>query len=95
MKPVETSSLGSLVKTLVDNGKKTVKNLQEKNVDKDKELKIVDETGEEGRITKDMEKDYPDKIEKSEELINVNISDSDLKFLRTDFPDNGIHKSDT
>ena len=68
--------------------KKNSEKFERRNYDKDKKLKIVDETGEEGRNTKDLKIDYPEKIEKLEELLNIYISDSDLKFLRAKFPDN-------
>ena len=57
------SSLGSLVKTFVDNSHKTLKNLREEIEDDDGILKIVNEIEEEDRTIKDLKKDYPDIIE--------------------------------
>ena len=63
-----SSSLDSLVKTLVDNSRKTLKDLKEEIVDKDEILNIVKES-EENRIIKDPEKDYPNNIDKLEETL--------------------------
>ena len=57
-----SSSLDSLVRTLVDNSHKTLKNLKEKIVDNDEILNIVNEIEREDRTIKDLKKDYPDKI---------------------------------
>ena len=63
-----------------------MKNLTEEIVDNDETLNIVNEI-EEDRIFKDFKKDYPDKIEKIEEALNIYISENDLKALKTEFPD--------
>ena len=55
-------SLDSLVKTLYDNIKKTLKNLKNEFVDNDEILDIVNETIEDDKTVKDLKKDYPDKI---------------------------------
>ena len=65
----QLSSLESLVKTLVDNSNKTLKDLKEEIVDNDEILSIVDEIVEEDKTIKDLKKDYPDKIKNSEEAL--------------------------
>ena len=62
-----SSSLDSLVRTLVDNNHRTLKNLKKEIVDNDEILNIVNEIGEEGRTIQDLNKDYPNEIEKLEE----------------------------
>ena len=62
-----SSSLDSLVKTLMDNINKTLKNLKNKIVDNDEKLDIVKGIGEEDRTIEDLKKDYPNEIEKLEE----------------------------
>ena len=59
----QSSSLDSLVKTLVDNSSKTLKNLRNEIVDNDI-LNIVNKIVEEDKTIKDLKKDYPDKIKK-------------------------------
>ena len=54
----QSSSLDSLVKTLVDNSNKTLKDLKEEIVDNDEILNIVNEIVEEDKTIKD----YPDNI---------------------------------
>ena len=49
-----SSSVDSLVKTLVDNSNKTLKNLKEEIVDNDEILDIVNEITEEGKTIKDL-----------------------------------------
>ena len=61
-----SSSLDSLVKTLVENSNKTLKNLKNEIVDISK---IVKGIGEKDRTIEDLEKDYPNKIEKVEEVL--------------------------
>ena len=85
---VQSSSLDSLVKTLVDNSNKTLKDLKEEIVDNDELLKIVDEIVEDDKTIKDLKKDYPDKIKNSEEALLNYIGENDLKILKTGFPDN-------
>ena len=43
--------------------------------------------GEYNRTTKNFEKNYPDKVFYVEEALLNYISDNDLKFLKTEFPD--------
>ena len=59
-----SSSLVSLVKMLVDNSHKTLKELKEEIVDNDEILKIVIEIGEEDRTTKDLKKNIQIKLRK-------------------------------
>ena len=62
-----SSSLDLLVKSLVDNNHKTLKNLKNEIVDNDEFLNIVNEIGEEVRTSEDLNKDYRNEIEKLEE----------------------------
>ena len=86
-----SNSLESLVKTLVDNIHKTLKNLKEKIVDNGEILNVVSEKKliEEDRdiidSKKDLKKDYPDKCEKLEDALLNFMGENDLKILR--FPD--------
>ena len=50
-------------------------------------LNIVNEIGKDDGISNDLKKDYPNKIEKIEEASSNYISEKDLKFLKTEFPD--------
>ena len=82
-----SSVLDSLVKTLVDNGDKCLKNLKKEIVDNDYILNIVTDIGEYDRTIKDLKKDYPDKINELEEALLNYIGENDLKILKTGFPD--------
>ena len=82
-----SSSLDSLVKTLVDNIHETFKSLKKDIVDNDELLNNFDEIGEEDRTIEDLKKDYPNEIEKLEEVLLNYIRESDVKLLKTDFPD--------
>ena len=82
-----SSSLDSLVKTLVDNAHKTLKNLKEETVDNDEILKIFNEIGEEDRTIKDLIKYYSDKIVELEEALLNSMGENDLKILKTGFLD--------
>ena len=89
-----SSSLDSLVKTLVDNSHKTLKDFDEEVVDNEEILNIVTEikiliTEDEFKndSIKDLKKVYPDEIEKSEEALLNYIGENDLKILKTEFPD--------
>ena len=75
-----SSKLGKLVKTLVVNSHKTLKNLKDQYVDKDEILNIVDEKEEQNRAIKNLKEDYPDKIEKSEDASLNYIGENDPKF---------------
>ena len=83
----QSSSLDSLVKTVVDNSHKTLKNLKEKIVDNHYILNIVTDIGEYNRTIKDLKKDYPDKINELEEALLNYIGENDLEILKTGFPD--------
>ena len=56
----QSSSLDALVKTLVDNSHKTLKDFKKEIVDNGEILKIVNEILEEDKAIKDLKKDYPD-----------------------------------
>ena len=84
----QSNSLDSLVKTLVYNSHKTLKDLREEIVDKHYILNIVTDVGEYNRTTKDLKKDYPDKFNELEEALFNYLGENDLKILKTGFPDN-------
>ena len=81
-----SSGLDSLVKTLVDNSNKTLKNLKEEIVDNDEILnnnnEIIDD-----KTIKDLKKDYPEEIKNLEEALLNYMGENDLKNLKTGFPD--------
>ena len=81
-----SSSLDSLVRTLVDNNHKTLKNLKKEIVDNDEVLSTINEIGEKDRTIEDLKKDYPNETEKLEESLLDYMGDNDLKFLKTGFP---------
>ena len=81
-----SSRLDSLVKTIVNNSHKTLKDLKEEIVDNDEVWNVVDETVEEDKTFKDLKKDYPDKIKKLEEALLDYRGENDLKILKTGFP---------
>ena len=89
-----SSSCVSLVKTLVDNSHKTLKDLKEEIVDNNEILNIVNEIillVEEDKCKnvsiKDLKKDYPDKINDLEETLLNYMGENDLHLLKTGFPD--------
>ena len=82
-----SSSLDSLVKTLVDNSIKKLKDLKEEFVDNDEILDIVKKIVEEDRTIKDLKKDYPNEIKNLEEALLNYMGENDLKILKKDFPD--------
>ena len=82
-----SSSLDSLLKTLVDNSKKTLKKLRKEIVDTDGILDIVNELKEQDRTIEILKKDYPDKIKKLEEVLLNYIGENNLKHLKTEFSD--------
>ena len=89
-----SSSLDSLVKTLVDNSHKTLKNFEEEIVDKDEILNIVNkikmlitEDKYKNDSIKKLKKDYPDETKNSEEALLNYMGENDLKILKTGFPD--------
>ena len=82
-----SSGLDSLVKTLVDNSHKTLKNLKEEIVDNNEIVDIVKKIAEEDKTIKDLKKDYPNEIKNLEEALLDYIGEKDLKILKTGFPD--------
>ena len=89
-----SSSLDSLVKTLVDNSHKTLKDLKEQIVYNNEMLNFVIEIKllvkeDKFKIVsiKDLKKDYPDKINDLEETLLNYMGENDLKILNTGFPD--------
>ena len=72
-----SSGLDSLVKTLVDNSNKTLKNLKKEIVGSDVMLNIVNK----------IEENYPEEIENLEEALLNYMGENDLKILKTGFPD--------
>ena len=82
-----STSLGSLVKTLVDSNQKTLKNSKKEIVDNDEILNIVNEIGEKDETIKDLTKDYPDKIKILEEALLNYMGENDLKTIKTEIPD--------
>ena len=86
-----SSSLDSLVKTLVDNSNKTLKNLKNAIIDNDEILDIVIEIIEEDINIKDLKEDYPDRIKNLEEALLNYMGQNDLKSSKTGFPDKWKH----
>ena len=80
------SGLDSSVRTLVDNSKKTLKNLKEEIVDNDEILNIVNKIAEDDRTINDMKEDYPEEIKSLEEALLDYMGENDLKILKTGFP---------
>ena len=78
-----SSGLDSLVKTLVDNSNKTLKNLKEEIVDNDEILNIVNEIIENDKTIKDLKEE----IKKLEEALLDYMGENDLKILKTEFSD--------
>ena len=82
-----SKGLDSLVKTLVDNDHKKLKNLKKEIVDNDEILDIVNKIVEDDRTIEDLKKDYPDEINKLEEALLNYMGENDLKILKIGFPD--------
>ena len=82
-----SGGLDSLVKTLVDNSHKTLKNLKEEIVDNEQILDIVIKIVEEDKTNKDSKRDYPDEIENLEEALLDYMGENDFKILKTGYPD--------
>ena len=80
-----SSGLAALVKTLVDNSHKTLKNLKEEIVDNDEILIIVNKIVEEDKTIKDLKKHYPEEIKKLEESLLNYMGENDLKVLNKGF----------
>ena len=81
-----SSGLDSLVKSIVDNSNKKLKNLKKEIVNNDEILNIVNKIVEDDRTIKDLKKDYPDEINKLEEALLDYMGENDLKILKTGFP---------
>ena len=79
--------MDSLVKTLVDNSHKTLKNLKQEIIDNDKILDIVNKVVEDDRTVGNLKKDYPNEIKNLEEALLGYMGENDLKILKTGFPD--------
>ena len=82
-----SSGLDSLVKSIVDNSNKKLKNLRKETVDNDEILDIVNKILEDDSTVEDLKKDYPNEINKLEEALLNYIGENDLKILKTGFPD--------
>ena len=93
-----SSGLDSLVKTLVDNSNKTLKNLKKEIVGSDEIMNIVnkieenypgeiEDLEEDDRTIKNFKKYHPKEIENLEEALLNYIGENDLKILKTGFPD--------
>ena len=83
----QSSSLDSLVKTIVDNSNKKLKDLKKEIIDDDEILDILNKIVEEERTIDDLKKDYPEEIKKLEEALLDYMGENDLKILKTGFPD--------
>ena len=82
-----SSGLDSLVKTLVDNSNKTLKNLKEEIVENNEILNIINEIIEDDKTIKDLKKNYPEEIKNLEEALLNHMGENDLKILKTGFSD--------
>ena len=82
-----SSGLDSLVKTLVDNSNKKLKDFKKEIIDNDEILDIVNKIKEEDRTIKNLEKDYLKEIKELEEALLNYMGENDLKILKTGFPD--------
>ena len=89
-----SSGLDSLVKILIDNSHKTLKDFEDKIVDNDEILNFVNELKNlirddknKNASTKDLRKDYPEKGVELEEALLDYVGENDLKILKTGFPD--------
>ena len=82
-----SSGLDSLVKTLVDNSQKTLKDLKDQIVDNNEILNIINEIIEDDKTIKDLKKYYPEEIKSLEEALLKYMGENDLKLLKTGFPD--------
>ena len=81
-----SSGLDSLVKTLVDNSHKTLKNLKEEIVNNDEISNIINKLVEDDGFIDDLKKDYPEEIKNLEEALLDYMGENDLKILKTGFP---------
>ena len=91
----QSSSLDSLVKTLVDNSNKKLKDLKDEIFDNDEILDIVKKIEKEtlnleeddDMTIKNLKKYYPKEIENLEQLLLNYMGENDLKILKRGFPD--------
>ena len=81
--------MDSLVKTLVDNSHKTLRNLKKEIVDNDEILDIVNKIVEDDRTFEDLKKEYPSEIKSLEEVLLDYMGENDLKILKTGFLEKG------
>ena len=81
-----SSGLDSLVKTLVDNSHKTLKNLKKEIVDNGEILNTVNKIMEDDRTINDLKKDYPEEIKNLEEALFDYMGENGLKILKTGSP---------
>ena len=88
-----SNSLDKLVKTLVDNSHKSLKNLKKEVFGDDKILNIINELedlidkSKRNQSISTLKKKYPDKINELEEAFLDYQGENDLKILKTEFPD--------
>ena len=82
-----SSGLDPLVKTLVDNDHKKLKNLKKEIVDNDEILDIVNKIVEDDITIEDLKKDYTDEIKNLEEALLNYMGENDLKILKIGSPD--------
>ena len=81
-----SSGLDSLVKSLVDNSNKKLKDLKEEIIDNDEILNIVNKIVEDDKTIQDLKQDFSNEIKILEALLNY-MRENDLKILKTGFPD--------
>ena len=81
-----SSGLDSLVKILVDNSNKILKNWKKEIVGSDERLDIVNKLDEDDRTINDLKKDYPEEIKNLEEALLDYMGENDLKILKRGFP---------
>ena len=93
-----SSGLDSLVKALVDNTDKTLKNFKKENFDSDEIMNIVNKIeknyseeifnlDEDDRTIGKLKEYYPEEIEKLEKVFLDYMGENDLKILKDGFPD--------
>ena len=85
-----SSGLDSVVKTLVGNSHKLLKNSKKEIVDTDEILNIVTKIVENDRTINDLKKDYPEEINNLEEALLDYMGENNLKILETEFPNKWI-----
>ena len=94
----QSSSLDSLLKALVDNSNKRLKDFKDEIFDDDEILDIVSKIEkhytveilnleEDDRTIKNLKNYYPEEIENLEEALLNYMGENDLKILKTGFPD--------